>query len=177
VTSPLYERLRDAGGDNEVLGWDGIMPELSSMIGMSNYSTFIVAIILFGVVALGVINTLFMSIYERMFEFGVLKGIGTRPWLIFRLILAEGAVLAVLSVILGSIVGLIVNSFFAHHGFDFTGLEVAGVTFQEPILAQINAMQFIKYPIWIFVLTLLAATYPAIYASRLVPAEAMRRSL
>jgi ABC-type antimicrobial peptide transport system permease subunit len=37
-------------------------------------------------------------------------------------------------------------------------------------------MQFIKYPLWVFVITTLVGLYPALYAARLTPARAMRKS-
>jgi len=39
-----------------------------------------------------------------------------------------------------------------------------------------TVMQFVKYPIWVFIITTLIALYPARFASKMRPAEAMRRS-
>jgi len=37
-------------------------------------------------------------------------------------------------------------------------------------------MQFIKYPIWLFIFTMLTALIPAWSAAKMKPAEAMRKS-
>ena len=64
-------------------------------------------VILFGVVVFGIINTLFMSLYERMFEFGVLRAVGTRPFGMARVILFEAGALAIVSIGLGMILGFV----------------------------------------------------------------------
>jgi ABC-type lipoprotein release transport system permease subunit len=67
-----------SGGD-EAQGWPELVPELVAAKGMTAFGIVITAVILSAIVALGIMNTLFMSLYERMFEFGVLRAVGTRP--------------------------------------------------------------------------------------------------
>ena len=59
------------------------------MIEMTNYATAIVGSVLFVLTSLGVINSMFMSIYERIYEFGVAKAIGTTPGNLIQLVLLE----------------------------------------------------------------------------------------
>ena len=81
----------------ETLGWDTLVPQLSGVLAMTNFTTLIVAGILFVLVSLGLINSLFMSIYERQYEFGVLLALGTRPIQLFWQIVYEGFFIGVLS--------------------------------------------------------------------------------
>ena len=143
---------------------------------LTNFSLFIVGLILFGVVSLGIVNTLFMSLHERMFEFGVLRAVGTRPSAIFRLVLGEAGALSVISIGVGLVISALILIFVSHSGIDYTGIEYAGVTFREKIYPVIRVVQFIKYPFWVFVITTVVGLYPAAYASRLTPARAMRKS-
>ena len=162
---------------NEALGWTQLMPQLKGALELTSFSTFIMSLILLGVVSIGIINTLFMSLYERMFEFGVLRAVGTRPFGIAKLILFEAGALAVLSIVLGNIFGLIITYIMSKVGFDYTGIEYAGVTFQELIYPVLHIRQFIYYPIMVFVLTIIVGIYPAIFAARLVPANMIRKVL
>lgn len=173
-TLPLWSELSEGG--NEAVGWPVLMPQLHAAMQISGYSTLIIAIILFGVVSLGIVNTLFMSLYERMFEFGVLRAVGTRPLAIARLVVCEAAALSFISIILGVIISLLVTAIVNHTGIDYRGIEYAGVTFREKIYPVLRIMQFIKYPSWVFLLTTIVGLYPAAYAARLTPARAMRRS-
>ncbi len=163
--------------ENEALGWTQLMPQLKAALEMSSFSTYLTGLILFGVVSLGIINTLFMSLYERMFEFGVLRAVGTRPFGIARLILFEAGALAILSIVLGNIFGFIITYITSKVGIDYTGIEFAGVTFREMLYPVMEIKQFIYYPFWVFVLTVIVGIYPAIYAAKLSPANAMRKVL
>lgn len=162
-------------GGNEALGWVGLMPTLEAIFAMIKVMMVLVGLILFGVVALGIINTLFMSLYERMFEFGVLRAVGTRPVAMGRLIVFEAAALAVVSIILGLILGYVVTGVVASTGLDYTGIEIEGVTFRELLYPRLQLHQFVLYPVAVFVTTMLVGLYPAVVAARVLPVQAMRR--
>ncbi len=76
-THPFWAKYSTEG--NEALGWPKLFPALKSVYEMTTMASAILGVLLFAVVALGIVNTLFMSIYERMFEFGVFRAVGTRP--------------------------------------------------------------------------------------------------
>ena len=143
---------------------------------MTKYSKYIIGVILFFVVIFGIINTLFMSLYERMFEFGVLRAVGTRPFGMARVILFEAGALAIVSIGLGMVLGFLVTAVLNRTGIDYTGIEMVGVTMQEFIYPTLTVEQFIIYPVWLFVFTIIAGLYPARYAAKMSPAAAMRRS-
>ncbi len=162
---------------NEAVGWTVLLPQMEAAFSMSEFSTLIVGIVLFGVVALGIINTLFMSLHERMFEFGVLRAVGTRPRGMAALVLLEAGALAIVSIILGTILGFGVTLLAAKTGIDYTGIEFAGVTFRELLYPVLQLDQFIIFPFWVFVFTVVIGLYPALFAARMSPAGAMRKSM
>lgn len=161
---------------NEVLSWTELLPELQAMFDMVAYSKYIVGALVFIVVVFGIINTLFMSLYERMFEFGVLRAVGTRPFGMARLILFEAGSLAIVSIILGGILGFALTTIFNNVGINYTGIEMMGVTLQEYIYPVFTLEQYIIFPISLFIFTLIAGLYPAWYVAKMSPVDAMRRS-
>ncbi len=161
---------------NEAVSWTVLLPELEAAFELSHFMTWIVGLILFGVVALGIINTLFMSLHERMFEFGVLRAVGTRSSAMARLIIFEAGALAGLSIILGTVLGFLVTSITAKIGIDYTGIEFSGVTFRELLYPVLQADQFVIYPFAVFLFTVVMGLYPALFAAKMSPAKAMRRS-
>ena len=171
----LFWKTYSQGG-NKARSWTEVLPEVQAMFEMSKFSKYIMGFVLFGVVVFGIVNTLFMSLYERMFEFGVLRAIGTRPFGMARLILFEAGALAVLGIILGTIFGFCVTLIFLTIGIDYTGIEMMGITMQELIYPEMRIQPFIFYSIWIFVFTIIAGLYPARYAAKMSAATAMRRS-
>jgi ABC-type lipoprotein release transport system permease subunit len=172
---PFWEKYSQDG--HEAAGWTTLMPELAKAIELSRWSTAIIGLILFSVVALGIVNTLFMSLYERMFEFGVMRAVGTRPFAVGRLIVFEAGALAIISIVLGLILGLIVTAILSHTGIDYSGIEYAGVTFRDLLYPQLRTYQFVLFPICVFLFTVLVGLYPASYAARMGAAAAMRKSL
>ena len=161
---------------NEALSWTEILPQLEAILKMSQVSKYIMGIILLGVLVFGIVNTLFMSLYERMFEFGVLRAVGTRPLRMAQVILFEAGALAIVSIGLGAALGCLVTVIFVHRGIDYTGIEMMGVTMQEFIHPIMAVRQFILYPIWVFVFTIIAGLYPARFVAKMTPVDAMRRS-
>ena len=161
---------------NEAVSWTKIMPEIASMSEMMTIGKVFMALILMGVVVFVILNTLFMALYERMFEFGVLKAIGTRPSGIAKLLLFEAGALSVVGIVMGSALGLGITALIAHVGLDFTGLEFSGITIRDKIYPVLKISQFIVYPIGVFIFTILIGIYPAIHAAKIEPAKAMKRS-
>ncbi len=183
-----FHDLKDAGdrslnfwkkysqNGNEAIGWKDIMPQMEALLKMSDLSKAITAIIIFSIVGLTIMNTLFMSLYERMFEFGVLRAIGTRPLRMALMILLEGGSLAVISIIIGNAIGFFFSYLFSVYGIDYRGIEFAGTTINELIYPVMNTRQYLLNPLYVFLFTLIAAIYPAYYTARLTPAKAMKRS-
>jgi len=171
---PFWKNYSSNG--NQALSWMQLMPQIKSMIDLSQVSTLIMAVILIGVVAFVILNTLFMSIFERMFEFGVLRALGTRAFGISKLILFEAGSLAVISIILGALLGLASTMILAAIGINYGGAEFYGLTFNESIRPEFQIKQYIMYPIWVFLFTLFIGIYPAVHAARIQPAAAMRKS-
>lgn len=174
TTLPFWDTYSEHG--NEALSWTELMSQLTVVLEMTKYTKYIMGVILFGVVIFGIINTLFMSLYERMFEFGVLRAVGTRPFGMARVILFEAGALAIVSIGLGAILGFVLTAVLAHIGIDYTGIEMMGVTMQEFIYPVLEIQQFIIYPIWVFIFTIIAGLYPARYVAKMAPVDAMRRS-
>ncbi len=171
----IWERY--SVGGNEFLGWPDLLPQLKAAHELSDFSTFLTSILVFGIVALTIMNTLFMSLYERMYEFGVMRAVGTRPMQMALVIVLEAVSLALISIVIGMVMGWFVNSLFGTVGIDYSGIEFAGVTLTEPIYTVLNLKQFTLYPAMIMVFSIVASLYPAIYAAKLTPSKAMRKSL
>ena len=174
-THPFWAKYTT--GDNEALGWPRLFPALRSVYEMTTMASLILGILLFIVVSLGIVNTLFMSIYERMFELGVLRAVGTRPGGIRKLVLLEAGSLALFSSALGVSLGLVVTLVVSRTGLNYAGMEFAGVTFKELIYPVMHIKQYIVYPVGLLLFTLLVGLYPAHYAARMSMAGAMKRTL
>jgi len=170
-------RRRFSVFDNSALGWPELAPQVGSMLGMVDISMAIMAAILFGLVVFGIVNSLFMSVYERMYEFGVMKAIGTRAGTISTMVILEAFWIAVISTVIGSAIGLLIIWITSKTGISFGDIEVSGVVFDKPIYPVLKLSRIWIYPLFTLILTTAAGIYPGIHAGRLNPSEAMRKSL
>ncbi len=172
---PFWEKYSQSG--NEALGWRDLIPQLDGIIEMADISTVITSSLVFCIVAVIIIHALFMSLYERLFEFGVLRAVGTRPLNMSLIIFFEAASLSLISILIGLGLGFVVMQIFSTYGINYKGIEVAGVTITELIYPVMTLKQFTLFPALIFLFSIIAALYPAVFAARLTPAKAMQRSL
>lgn len=161
---------------NVALSWGELMPQLQSMIDLSGYATMFIGVILIGVVAFVILNTLFMSIFERMFEFGVLRALGTRPRGIAQLILFEAGALAVISIVIGCAIALALTAILSFTGLNYGDTEFYGMALRELIYPVVTVEQYVVFPVYILLFTVAIGIYPAIHAARIAPAQAMRKS-
>jgi ABC-type lipoprotein release transport system permease subunit len=160
---------------NEMLGWNKMFKELAAILNFTQFSLGILALILFSIIAIGIMNTIFMSLYERMFEFGVLRAVGTRPGMVATMILYETFMLALISTIIGITLGVAFIYIFSRYGIDYRGIEYAHMVFKDKIYPQFRLIQFLLYPPCLIFFAMLVGIYPALYASRIIPAHALRK--
>ena len=143
-----------------------------------NTDTRVIGFILFILISLGVINSLFMSIYERIYEFGVLSAIGTSRWEVISLVLLEALFLGIISSLIGLVIGSVANYYFSLNGLPLGEMEFSGVMFGNGNLyTELASDQLIFFPLYVILLTLIVSIYPALFASRIIPTEALQRSL
>ncbi|RME24773.1 MAG: ABC transporter permease, partial [Deltaproteobacteria bacterium] len=169
--------LRPAAGGAELLTWKQILPQLGDLVQLFDATIWLFGLIFMLAAALGVVNTLLMSTFERIREFGVLKALGAGPWRIVRDVACEAYLLALLSTAIGLVVGLAASAYFRKYGIDLTGLggdiTFSGVAF-NPIWRATITPKIVWIPVVsMWVVCVLAALYPAAKAARLDPVRAL----
>ena len=166
------------GEDIEWTGWLELNPSIGAYLDLLNTDTAVIGFILFILISLGVINSLFMSIYERTYEFGVLSAIGTSRWQVISIVLLEAMFLGIMSALIGLVIGSVANYYFSLNGLSIGEVEFSGIMFGNGNLyTELATYQFIFLPAYVILLTLITAIYPAFFASRIIPTEALQRAL
>jgi len=128
-----------------------------------------VALISLVVAAVGITNTLHMSVAERYREIGTMKCLGALDRFVVELFLLEALALGALGSAAGSLAGTIL----AMLPWFFRGQELASAGLPWAALG-INFLIGLGTGM---LLTVIGSLYPAYRASRMVPAEAMRRDV
>ena len=134
----------------------------------------IMLLIIVMVVAVGVLNTVLMSVLERRREYGVLKAVGTKPGQIVKMVLFEVNILAVICIVFGAAAGLLLNYIFSIHGISIPEpMSYGGMKFQH-MFTEINAMSFYIPAVTVLVVATLVSLFPALKAAHTDPARSMR---
>ncbi len=126
------------------------------------------------IVAVGVLNTVLMSVLERTREYGVLKAVGTKPKQIFSLVLIEVNIIAIFSVIIGTGIGFILNSLMAKYGYNIPEPISYGGMMIETMKGEVNLRSFVIPAITIFFTASFVGFFPALRAAKIDPAKSMR---
>jgi ABC-type lipoprotein release transport system permease subunit len=167
----------------EVLDWPALAPEMLSLIELVRVAWVFVLLLVLAAAAAGVTNTMLMATYERTRELGMMLALGTAPRRIVGMVLAESVALALVGALCGIALGGGLVALTHGPGVDFarltgggpTDISFAGLRFSlrlHPTLAVVDVVRAVAA----VVLTALAASaWPAARASRLQPAEALRR--
>ena len=157
--------------DIQVVTMTQVMGTIMNLVSSAQALLFSVIIIALFISAVGIINTLIMSVNERTREFGMMKAVGASGWDISRLIVVETLIIT----LAGCAVGLAV----ALGGSKLVESFVRGVIPYSPggDLISVDPLLILVCIGFALVIGLLCAVYPAVRCGRLTPMEAMRSDL
>jgi ABC-type lipoprotein release transport system permease subunit len=131
-------------------------------------------LIVLGITATVVTNTLVMSVYERTREIGILAAIGMKGRRIMSTFLTEAGLLATGGVIAGLILGTVISVVVARIGLVVPATQaVTGMLFEDRIRPSLLVSDAVSLTIVAYAITLLASLYPAGLAARMEPVEAL----
>jgi len=132
-------------------------------------------IILLGVlVGAAIVNTLFMSLFERKYEFGVLLAIGTRRSTLFSIVMFESITLAIGSILIGTLLTGIFGGYLAIKGIDYGGVSFASVSLREPIYFVFALEPLLLFSGGLIIFTMIISIYPVLKLLQVFPAKALK---
>jgi ABC-type lipoprotein release transport system permease subunit len=166
-------------GELAVMSWREVMPELDAAVKIDDFGNYLMQGILFTIIALGIVNTILMSVLHRNREFGVLQALGLTPGETAGLVLFEGVVITALSGIAGIALGLFITWYFWGDGLDFSSLydeewTFSGVVIDPVIVPLFRVARVVQATVFILLVGALASIYPAFRAMRIDVTEAMK---
>jgi ABC-type lipoprotein release transport system permease subunit len=164
-----------SGDEAELYSYKDVGSEIVGIKKFQDALLVVVLMIIFSIVGLGILNTISMSFYERIREFGVLRAVGARSSVVLRVLLMEAAMMGSLGSVIGLIVGGSLIGFFGHIGLELPlGRAMAYfMPFDDRIFMRPEWPLHLKSAAGVLAVSVAAALAPAVKASRLVITEAL----
>jgi ABC-type lipoprotein release transport system permease subunit len=177
---PIGARLDELfpASQYEVLPWPELVPDLVQFMQLDDVGNWLGNGVLIVVVGFGLLNTILMSVFERVREFGVLRALGLRPRAVFALVVIESLELTLLGIAIGMAIGVPAILYLAQHPIPLTSESLKSsmdVFDLEPVIVFGLARDtLVTLPLILLGVGVLAALPPAIRASRGRPVDALR---
>lgn len=177
----LAARLQEQLGDRAAaVPWFEGRPDLYTFIAMKVGGGVIMVVIIALMVAAGIFNTVFVSVMERLREFGIMMAVGFSPAKLFRLVVYESVWLGVIGLVLAAAVTIGPYLYLSRIGIDMGAVlgdastEISGVAMATQIRFGIYPENTVRIVVLAFIAVVLAGIYPAWRAGRVEPVESIR---
>ena len=158
----------------KILTWTQMNELIIQYESFANAYMVILYLIVLGITATVIVNTLVMAVFERTREIGILSAIGMKSRRIMAMFLAESSLLAVGGILMGLILGYLVVAYFTKYGFYIGNMGITGILIGNTIYTDLTLQDTVDLTVMAFVITLLAGIFPAVLAARMEPVEALR---
>ncbi|MBN2362485.1 MAG: ABC transporter permease [Deltaproteobacteria bacterium] len=164
------------------LTWKESQPDLDTFIIMKRGGGAFFSALILILCAAGIFNTLFVSVMERLREFGVLMAIGFNAGRLFGLVMLESLWLGLIGLVAGAILLAGPYYYLSTVGLDLTKAfaageqqaDIAGVAMSMVVKMDLHHTSAIAIASIVMGATLLSGLYPAWKAGRVEPVESIK---
>jgi len=172
VTAQLKTAL---GESYEILRWYDMYPMMKQWVELENAFYYIFLSIVLVIIAAGIMNTVLMSMLERMHEFGVMMALGCGRLRLAGMVVIESLLLGIAGIVLGYAVGMAMVYYFHGAGIDLSGQmdSIARFYINPVIHTEIDNKHLLDTILAVLAAAIAASIWPAIRVARLEPVEAI----
>lgn len=130
--------------------------------------------VLFIVIIIGIVNSILMSVFERTREIGTVLAIGTTPSQVLSFFLMEMIILTVLSLGVGLSIGSFMVLTTAKTGISGFNPTIAMIWGGGTLYPKLLIRDIVEVFTLLLIVSIIGTLYPAFYASRKNPIDALR---
>lgn len=159
-----------ANGVYHTLDWEELNHGLFTALQIQQLLMSFVLALIIVVAAFTVIATLIMVVLDKKKEIAVIKAMGASDSAVLRSFVYQGGFIGLFGTAFGLLLGIIVCKLLLVYALPLD----PKVYFISHLPVQVRPLQFVMVGIFAILVCLAATIWPALYASRLRPAEAFR---
>lgn len=159
-----------ANGVYHTMDWRELNHGLFTALLIQQIAMSVVLTLIIVVAAFTVIATLIMVVLDKKKEIGLLKAIGASDDAILRVFLYQGGIIGLVGTALGLAVGWVSCRFLLAYGFPLD----PKVYFISKLPVNVRPTEFVITGVVAILICLVATIFPALYAARLRPSDALR---
>ena len=158
------------GPDYEVHTWKSFATFVKDIQENQNRALDVITSIFLVIILMGIMNTLLMSVLERVREIGTMMAVGAKRRQVLTLFVIEALLLGASGSLLGTGLGYAFVSFLGSRGITLT---TPGASLPQLLIPEISVGFLARLVILCMVGAAISALYPAWKAARLRPVEAL----
>ncbi len=172
----------ELGGGYYVNDWTRAHANFFQSIATTKSIMFVILLLIVAVAAFNIVSTLVMLVREKRHDIAILRTLGFSPRRLLLTFFAQGTAIGLMGTVLGVGLGCLVSAHITElvHGLEhILGVTLidARVYFIDELPARIRLSDVWKIAVISFLLACLSTLFPAWWAARTLPAEALRHDV
>jgi lipoprotein-releasing system permease protein len=166
-------------GQYEIKTWVDLNRNFLQALKLEKVMMFIILTMTTVVAAFGIASTLIMSVMTKIKDIGILRSVGAKTKSILQIFILQGLSVGITGIVLG-LIGGIGLTLSLNNIVDFISrllkrpLIPRDIYYFDKIPTNINTGDITTIVICTLIISLIASIYPAYYAARINPSEAVR---
>lgn len=177
---PYWQKFGTVSGEDwvgqklDLSTWSDEVSFLTWVVTAIDIISFILVVVLILIIAVGIINTMWIAVRERTGEVGTLRAIGMGKRRVLLLFMAEALLLGLVSTGVGGLLGGLTGIGLNAAAINLPSDALQAIMMSETLHLTVLPGQIILAVVIFTVLTGIAALWPAYRASRLQPITAIQ---
>lgn len=177
---PFFFKFEQVAGEEwtgqrlDLTTWQDEVSFLMWILTALDTVSFSLIAILFAIIAIGIANTLIISVRERTREIGTLRAIGMGRRQVLVMFLLEAVILGAVATLVGAVVGGLVAALVNAAEIEVPVFALRAILLSDVIRLKVEVGRTVISVVVLTVFTGLSALWPAMRGARLQPVEALQ---
>lgn len=179
---PFFTKFEIVSGQDwtgqqlDLTTWDDEVSFMSWVITAIDSISFLLVVVLAIIIAIGIMNAMWIAVRERTREIGTLRAIGMSRNRVLAMFLIEAAVLGLIATTVGAAVSVVGVLALDASAIEIPVEAIQGILMSDTLHFVVSPLQIVLAIVGFTAFAALASVWPALRAARLPPITAIQRT-